>query len=1082
MIREIVLYIFTRLTEMLITIDILQRTGIGKVVNSFRKKEGEIGQLAKDIVARWRSMVAEEALRLEVEAEARESDNQGDVNSESGSESEQDLSTDGDETKEEEIRESENKYKKESVKSSSAINQRKSSSKYVDKTQVSHENVQKESKGNQVENLRHNKQDDGLKKTDDNKHKSFHSKHSGSESKHSKSDSKHSSSDSKHSSSDSKQSSSNSKHSSSDSKNKSSDSKHESSDSKHSSSNSKNKSSDSKHESSDSKHSSSNSKHSSSNSKHSSSDSKHKSSDNKHSSSDSKHSGSESKHSSSASKHTNSENKHSSSASKHTNSESKHSSSDSKLKSSESKHRGSDGKLSGSDNKQKSSEKKQDSSESKNKTEEKKHRTGNSKSEQKSSSSEKNTISEKSEKGSASLKDSTKNEVKIETGELVQSSTDNPMSPELREKIESRVGSDEDPLHWEMLETFEQIKSPNSEKSLENLSRHEKVNEERNRSLDKKTLTEQNPESEKKKHSVLCDTEKSTVGENPRGSEVLNDKKTLTKEREHSKDRDRESKHKHREKASKSHHSEQKECSTEKDKHHRDESGHKIKHSKHKHKHSDKDKEHKHSKRDKSEKREVIQEKEESKKQTSEKEDLITKGQEKERPRSSILESLSNEVDEGKFVSDDVPGLWFLNSNNNSFLAGKSDMEGSKLKEPCESSKVKVDSHSSDKDYTNSSEKSLTSEKDREEKKRHKHSKNRESSSSKHKSHKDFKSKHDSKHHRDKKRKHSGDADDSKPSKSRRKSSQDGMSFEDLLTAGATETKQSQPSKMTQNDYAKLKSKFKVKRKEDNSTSVSAKKEKGGVEMKVTEEDVLGALPQPNTHYRPWRLKEVPIEKKKTDEELLDEFIAATKSTGRTQMYSGKKQNFVPEVYKLFDMCMTVLCNNIDSLEFVGGVPFTILKPVLEKSTAAQLYRLEDFNPHFLEESDQLWMNHCHKEFRLSKPQEMESWREHYLRKFDEREEKLKKISANINASMAKKVPERTTQLAYIDSAAKPPRSVRRQQARFGTAGPSSGERSRARFHPNMDPIPIGRSGSKAVKTSAPMMAKTLTMIKKIRR
>jgi hypothetical protein len=32
-------------------------------------------------------------------------------------------------------------------------------------------------------------------------------------------------------------------------------------------------------------------------------------------------------------------------------------------------------------------------------------------------------------------------------------------------------------------------------------------------------------------------------------------------------------------------------------------------------------------------------------------------------------------------------------------------------------------------------------------------------------------------------------------------------------------------------------------------------------------------------------------------------------------------------------------------IKYVGGVPFYIMKPVLEKCTASDLYRLEDFNP-----------------------------------------------------------------------------------------------------------------------------------------
>jgi len=35
----------------------------------------------------------------------------------------------------------------------------------------------------------------------------------------------------------------------------------------------------------------------------------------------------------------------------------------------------------------------------------------------------------------------------------------------------------------------------------------------------------------------------------------------------------------------------------------------------------------------------------------------------------------------------------------------------------------------------------------------------------------------------------------------------------------------------------------------------------------------------------------------------------------------------------------------VAALEYVGPIPYDILKPVLECCTASQLYRLEDFNP-----------------------------------------------------------------------------------------------------------------------------------------
>ena len=48
---------------------LIQATGIGKVINGFRKKDGAVGMYAKALVIKWKMMVTEEAMRLEAEYE-----------------------------------------------------------------------------------------------------------------------------------------------------------------------------------------------------------------------------------------------------------------------------------------------------------------------------------------------------------------------------------------------------------------------------------------------------------------------------------------------------------------------------------------------------------------------------------------------------------------------------------------------------------------------------------------------------------------------------------------------------------------------------------------------------------------------------------------------------------------------------------------------------------------------------------------------------------------------------------------------------------------------------------------------------
>ncbi|MPC61812.1 Transcription elongation factor B polypeptide 3 [Portunus trituberculatus] len=52
------------------------------------------------------------------------------------------------------------------------------------------------------------------------------------------------------------------------------------------------------------------------------------------------------------------------------------------------------------------------------------------------------------------------------------------------------------------------------------------------------------------------------------------------------------------------------------------------------------------------------------------------------------------------------------------------------------------------------------------------------------------------------------------------------------------------------------------------------------------------------------------------------------------------------------------------ALEYTGGIPFEILRPVLERASAKQLLNLEDFNHYLLEDSDVLWKMHCKRDFK----------------------------------------------------------------------------------------------------------------------
>ncbi|XP_064480249.1 transcription elongation factor B polypeptide 3-like [Ornithodoros turicata] len=206
-------------------------------------------------------------------------------------------------------------------------------------------------------------------------------------------------------------------------------------------------------------------------------------------------------------------------------------------------------------------------------------------------------------------------------------------------------------------------------------------------------------------------------------------------------------------------------------------------------------------------------------------------------------------------------------------------------------------------------------------------------------------------------------------------------------------------------------------------------------------EEVLSTLPEIQPVYKPLPhhrfMEDGPVKNKRnlSNEEAI---IFTSSRKDRTAVYSGRKSCYLPEVPTLYEACVRVLTENVEGLAYTGGVPYDILKPVLERCTPTQLYSLEDYNPYLLDDSDELWQVHCGKDFKGIQPDAGETWREMYLKKYDEREEKLKSLTATISASMSKATPVRQTKLAYVDSVAKPPRNVARQQAKHGTGLPIS--------------------------------------------
>ncbi|NXU11639.1 ELOA1 protein, partial [Pardalotus punctatus] len=170
----------------------------------------------------------------------------------------------------------------------------------------------------------------------------------------------------------------------------------------------------------------------------------------------------------------------------------------------------------------------------------------------------------------------------------------------------------------------------------------------------------------------------------------------------------------------------------------------------------------------------------------------------------------------------------------------------------------------------------------------------------------------------------------------------------------------------------------------------------------------------------------------------VDEIVQFTgqRLNSKMQVYSGSKAVCLSKMLTLYEQCARILLNNIELLQEAGGVPFEILEPVLTRCTPEQLFRIEKCNLTLKKETDHLWKKHCQRDFKNESLLEYESWREMYLRLFNQREEKLKILTKNILSAQSEKPKGRQVKMAYVTGAAKPPRNIRRQQEIHGTAGP----------------------------------------------
>ena len=53
----------------------------------------------------------------------------------------------------------------------------------------------------------------------------------------------------------------------------------------------------------------------------------------------------------------------------------------------------------------------------------------------------------------------------------------------------------------------------------------------------------------------------------------------------------------------------------------------------------------------------------------------------------------------------------------------------------------------------------------------------------------------------------------------------------------------------------------------------------------------------------------------------------------------------------MFSQCLQILKDNVEYIEEVGGLGYDVLEPVLVMANAETLTRIEDINPHLMEDT-----------------------------------------------------------------------------------------------------------------------------------
>lgn len=168
-------------------------------------------------------------------------------------------------------------------------------------------------------------------------------------------------------------------------------------------------------------------------------------------------------------------------------------------------------------------------------------------------------------------------------------------------------------------------------------------------------------------------------------------------------------------------------------------------------------------------------------------------------------------------------------------------------------------------------------------------------------------------------------------------------------------------------------------------------------------------------------------------QESVDEVLCRImkQKQSKRMLYTGKKNEHStqPVVLSLYKICAKNLVDNLDTLPSKISVynmthdfaiAFELIKPVLEKANAKQLENIENYSPHLLNDTDYIWKRISEQEFKkIEAPDEDESWRELYFKKYDAREQQFLRARSIVSKMQKDKPQERVTKMATLKPAQK---------------------------------------------------------------